>query len=207
MLRYTCENIEINGYSNSVIETKKPKEGPSQTLATKMDRTIAEYYTGPFDHSFEPKSEGSLKLEIKDTPYIARPPVSEWVNVLDFQDKIVAGDWAPAIQAAIDTGKQLIYFPPEGRYQIASDVVIRGNVTTFFGGSPKTMIDNGNKDNPQDGPAIVLSGEVQAFQFDLLGSSHIKHESATTLVFRHCSTGHISAGPKCGELYIEDAGG
>jgi hypothetical protein len=53
----------------------------------------------------------------------------------------------------------------------------------------------------------VLGAGLPVFEFDLLGTSHVRHETAAALVFRHCGTGHISAGPGCGDLFIEDAGG
>jgi hypothetical protein len=200
-------NVKVGGYGRSLLETKTPKEGPQETLADFTGSVIGEHFTGPLDHAFPTGGEGSLQLEVRQTPEVPRPPVSDWINVLDFRDLVSGDDWAPAIQAAVDAGRPLVYFPAGAPYAIKSDVMIRGNVRTFFGGSPKTSIGNGSDDEPGKGPAFVLGEDVPVFQFDLLGTRHVRHHTATTLVFRHCGTGHVSAGPGSGDLFIENTGG
>lgn len=206
-------DVRFGGYGSSVVETKRSREaskgGPVEVLAKIEDREIGEHFTGPFDHAYEPDATGSLGLEIRDTPRIPRPPVSEWINVLDFEDLVVDGDWASAIQAAVDAGKALVYFPPARRYRIDRDVILRGAVRTFLGGSPKTGIGNGvdETEDPSTGPALVLGDDLPVFQFDLLGTAHIRHRTPTDLVIRHCRSGHVTAGPECGALFIEDSGG
>ncbi len=202
-------NVQVSGYGKSVVETRTREGEPAETLADISDSPIEEYFTGPFDYAFEPDQRGSLKLEIKATPEIVRPSVDQWVNVQDFQDLVDEGDWAPAIQAAVDAGKPLVYFPPDAKYEIRQDVILRGAVRTFFGGSPKTGINNGaNEDaQPADGPALVLGGDLPCFQFEMLNTNHVRHATPATLVFRHCGTGHITAASGCGDLFIEDAGG
>ncbi|MEM7010910.1 MAG: glycosyl hydrolase family 28-related protein [Verrucomicrobiota bacterium] len=200
-------DVEFSGYAKTVRETKQPKDGDEELLNELTDTRIDEYFTGPFDHAFNQAERGSLKMEIKQTPEIPRPPVEDWVNVLDFQDRVADGDWAPAIQAAADAGKPLVYFPAGPKYEIKSDVNIGGNVRTFFGGSPKVGVSNGHDDDPENGPAFVLAEDLSQFQFDLINVKHVRHQSPTTLIFRHCRTNHISAGEGCGDLFIEDTGG
>lgn len=199
-------NVVVDGYGSSIVESQTPKGGTSETIARRSEPEITEYFTGPFDHPTALSDKGSLKLPIKQTPRIARPPLQQWQNVRDFEDLVMEGDWAAAIQAAVDAGKPLVYFPAGAKYLIKQDVVIRGAVRTFFGGSPKTEIDNGTKDSGA-GPALVLDPSLPQFQFDLLGTKHVRHEGPTALVFRHCGTRHVSAGPDCGDLFIEDTGG
>ena len=200
-------NIEIDGYGNAVVETRTPKDAPAQTLAESTARRIDEYFTGPLDHAFEQSSRGSLKLEVKQTPMIEKGPSTDWVNVQDFRELVADGDWAPAIQAAIDFGKPTVYFPRGDNYTIKTDVNVRGSARTFFGGAPKLVIGNSHPDDPKSGAAFVLDVELPEIQFEMLGVSHLRHESPTTVVFRHAGAAHISAGPACGDLFIEDAGG
>ena len=198
-------NVNITGYGVSLHETMK--ERPE--VREQGDLRCEEFFTGPFDFSFEPSEKGSLKLPVKRTPEVPRPPLDDWINVLEFEDRVENGNWAPAIQAAVDSGKSLVYFPHGKNYQIQSDVILRGKVRTFFGGSPKTGIASAAPEgqDPSKGPALVLGKDLPRFQFDLLDAGHIRHAVPCTLIFRHSRAGHISAEAGCGELFIEDAGG
>lgn len=200
-------NIEVEGYGVSVVDTRRKTDTSEETLARLTERTISEYSTGPTDQAFGSDQDGSLKLPIKQTPDIPRPAVNQWVNVRDYEHLVADGDWSPAIQAAVDSGKPVVYFPAGVNYRIKSDVMIRGAVRTFFGGSPKTRIDNERKDDPSNGPALVLGDDLAQFQFDLLCSSHVVHRTPTTLIFRHCGTDHVTAGKDCGDTFMEDTGG
>lgn len=200
-------NIEVDGYGVSVRETRRKEGASDESLARLTERTINEYYTGPVDQAFESEQGGSLKLPIKQTPEISYPSVDQWVNICDYENLVVEGDWSPAIQAAVDASKPVVYFPAGVNYRIKSDVTIRGAVRTFFGGSPKARVDNGQADDPGNGPALVLGDDLPEFQFDMLGSSHVVHRSSTKLVFRHCGTDHVTAGKDCGDTFIEDTGG
>lgn len=199
-------NISIAGYGASVWETKTDKNVAPETVRRISKHEISEHFTGPFDHPSAANSQGSLKLPIKQTPRIPRPPVDQWQNVRDFEALARDGDWAPAIQAAVDAGKPLVYFPAGPKYQIKRDVILRGSVRTFFGGSPKTGIDNGCRESGE-GPALVLDPRLPMFQFDLLSPARVRHGGPTSLIFRHCGARQVSAGPGCGDLFIEDTGG
>jgi hypothetical protein len=69
------------------------------------------------------------------------------------------------------------------------------------------QIGNGEAENPEAGPALVLGADLGMFQIDLLGLPHIRHESPAALVLRHCGFGHITAAENCGDLFVEDSGG
>ena len=113
------------------------------------------------------------------------------------------------IEAAIAEQKPLVYFPAGEKYRIDRDVIISGAVRTFFGGSPKTRISNGigEKEDTSSGPSLVLGSDLPLFEFDLLDTAHLRHDHPTELIIRHCRTDHISAGEKCGPLFIEDSEG
>ncbi len=200
-------NVSINGYGTSVLETTTPRDQPSRSLARLTDRQIDEHFTGPLSHRFEPQAKGSLKLPIKQTPDQPLPPVSQWTNVTDFARLVKDGDWTAAIQAAVDAGQPLVYFPPDLRYAITRDVVLRGKVRIFLGASPKTSIATPDSDRPEAAPAFVLDPALPTFTFHMLATRHIRHPAATRLILEHCNTGHVSASPGCGDLFIENAGG
>lgn len=199
-------NIDIEGYGVALHETRTKKEQPAESIHKDSARHIDEHFTGPFDHAFPTENRGSLKLPIKQTPAIPKPAVSSWVNVNRFADRVTDGDWAPAIQAAIDEGAELLYFPAGGRFPIKSDVVIRGNVTTLLGGSPKMTLGGSGKDAGK-GPVVILDSNQSAVQFEMLTPTRVVHRSQTSLVLRHCGAGEVVGKPGCGDLFIEDAGG
>ncbi|MBB3209203.1 hypothetical protein FHS27_005041 [Rhodopirellula rubra] len=199
-------NIDVDGYSASLVETRRGKDNLATTLTRLQNIHVDEHFTEPLDHAFESIGSGSLKLPIKRTPEIPFPAVSKWVNVRDFEHLVKNGDWASAIQAAVDSGPELVYFPDGPKYSIGKDVILRGPVRTLLGGSPKASIEN-DADDPENSAAIVLDADLPMVQFHMLASDHIKQDSPTTLLLRHCNSDHISAGPNCGELFIEDTGG
>lgn len=199
-------NVAVEGYGASLLETTKAKDGQQTTLAHSDKLLIEEYSTGPTVSAFDNEQGGSLKLPIKPTPDLPLPPIDDWVNVRRFENLVAEGDWSPAIQAAVDSGKSLVYFP-DGKYSIKSDVVIRGAVRTFLGGSPKTSIASGEAEHPEDAPAFILDGGLPIFKFHMLAAPHVRHDTPTTLILKHCNCGRLSAGADCGDLFVENAGG
>ncbi len=200
-------DVKVAGYGRTLHETRVDKEKQETTLASHADPQIEEYFTGPQQQMFDDGGKGSLKLPVKQTPVIPLPPASQWENVRNHASLVKEGDWSDAIQAAIDTGKPLVYFPPGERYRIDQDVIIRGSVRTLMGSSPKLKVESGMPGAPENGPAFVLDKTLPQVQFHMLTTAHIRHDSPTTLIVRHCNAEHISAAASCGELYIEDSGG
>lgn len=205
-------NVEVDGYGWSYEERRQVKDAALETIATSTDEQVDEYFTGPFDHAFEPRETGSLKLPIKQTPEMPRPPITQWVNVRDFESLAENGDWTPAIQAAIDSGKRLVYFPADVKYRIDGDVVVRGNVETLFGGSPKVGVSNGwdgkkNTEDVNDGPAFRVDPSVKRLQIEMMHVDRLIHDTPVTLVFRHGRADEIDASAGCGEIFAEDTEG
>ncbi len=120
-------DLDVDGYGVSLLETRKPKDEAATTLSRLTDEHVGEHFTGPLDRAFQDAGSGSLKLPIKQTPDISFPPINDWANVRDFEHLVVEGDWAPAIQAAIDSGRELVYFPEGAKYSIRNDVILRGS--------------------------------------------------------------------------------
>ena len=66
-----------------------------------------------------------------DASRVIDPSAVRWISVMDFQDRVIDGDWSPAIQAAIDSvswrmGHRrggVILFPP-GDYRIDKTIIL-----------------------------------------------------------------------------------
>jgi outer membrane protein OmpA-like peptidoglycan-associated protein len=113
-----------------------------------------------------------------------------------------ADDDGPAIQQAIDSGKETIYFP-YGTYTIKSPVVVRGSVKRIdFFFSRLESVDAG-KISVEDvaGDTVVLENVSSNVVFEQNGPD--------TVVIRNLnpSEGEFSTGPNAtGDLFIENAG-
>ncbi|HFB98983.1 MAG TPA: hypothetical protein ENJ62_07570, partial [Bryobacterales bacterium] len=97
-----------------------------------VNGNISEWWSdGPY--KLFPSSKTSLNLPVEDTPvYINRTP-SDWANVRDYGARPDDyRDDSAAIQAAIDSGKPVIYFP-RGQYNIGRTIYLRGAVRKLTG--------------------------------------------------------------------------
>jgi len=202
-------NVKAVGYSAVV-----PGEGNS----------VKEFRSHPAV-SFVPSASTSLGLPVQEAPDVGWPrDFSDWANVRKYgADPNDENDDAPGIQAAIDSGKSVVYLPrPEdGRYRVHSTVVVRGKVRRVVGflsglwpdqgllGGPNAVL----RIEPTEAPAVVLEGISGFRRPPALEPVWIEHASAKPLVLRHCGlTGGLKAYralPGAGDLFIEDvvAGG
>lgn len=204
-------DVEVEGYGTAVREVSQEKDAAEKIIAQRDERQIAEHATGPIVSAFESQATGSLKLPIKQTPSLPWPTTDRWVNVRDFEKLVQGGDWSPAIQAAIDAGQPVVYFP-DGSYRIDRDVILRGQCRILLGGSPKTGIVAGgaakeNAEPTEPVAAFVVGEDLPVVKFHMLSTPAIRHDAPADLVLEHCNSGRIDAGLDCGNLFIEDAGG
>ncbi|MEM7697630.1 MAG: glycosyl hydrolase family 28-related protein [Verrucomicrobiota bacterium] len=205
-------DVEVEGYGGALLETSQKKDEEVEILTQLEAGLIAEYVNGKPIRVFPNDATGSLKLPIADAPEIQFPPGREWVDVSDYEELVIDGDWSVAIEAAMESGGELLFFPRGPKYRIDRDVEIKGEVRTFLGGSPELKIGNGvaeaqvKQGRADEGPAFVVR-EGSALQFQFLEVAHVRHEGPRTLLFRHGKALSVSADESCGDLFIEDAGG
>ncbi len=114
-------NVAVNGYGHSINDAGKTVDGD-----------ISEWWSdGPY--KLFPSSNTSLNLPVEETPVYTNRTPSDWANVRDYGAKPDDyRDDAAAIQAAIDSGKPVIYFP-RGQYNIGRTVYLRGAVRKLTG--------------------------------------------------------------------------
>ncbi|MBN1510688.1 MAG: glycoside hydrolase family 55 protein [Phycisphaerae bacterium] len=114
-------DLAARGYDKT-IETGDGALKPDVT-----DPTLDEWWT--HDAPYQTPETASLRLPIKMTPEYHNSDLDQWANVTAFGATVNddRDDDAPGIQAAIDSGKPVVYFP-KGDYTIRSDVVVRGGV-------------------------------------------------------------------------------
>jgi hypothetical protein len=148
---------------------------------------------------------GALKLPIEDTPQVPWGDIhKDWVNVQSFEDRKTGKDWAPAIQAAVDSGAKTVYFPP-GRYDVAAPVHLRGKIERLF--SLHGRIGRGD-DLPAGEPTIIYDepNADQIVSIERLTIDGLRHASPATLVLKSADPGRFENAAGCGKLFMEDLG-
>ena len=98
------------------------------------EENVEEFVTPPRLTLSKPSGKASLNLPIEDAPRVAWPTdFSEWANVNDFgaagSDQV---DDSQAIQAAMDSGKPVVYFP-NPLYRFKTPVTIPASVQRIIG--------------------------------------------------------------------------
>ncbi len=152
-------------------------------------------YTTQAVQSQQPSLARSLQLPIEDPPTIPWDAPSEWANVRDFGavGNGSTNDTA-AVQAAIDSGKTTVYFPPNYFFIINGDVLLRSNVRRLTG----TQSNVGGS-----GRIILTDGTAPAVVVERSGYPAIVQQSARTLIVSSVeATSVIST--SSGKLFIED---
>jgi hypothetical protein len=181
-----ARNVTVDGYAR-VLEGRD---------GTHLDEFSSEPNKDPRKRSFT-----SLKLQIKPTPHEALPPVDQWTSPEDFADRVRGEDWAGAIQAAIDSGKPVVYL--RDNYQIGSTIKVRGPVKHIvgFGYGLKPL-----KGRPKDMPRWDFTGgRGQLVMTDTLGGPFV-HRGAMTAVIQHTHATY-EAKPGAGDLFVNDITG
>jgi len=194
-------NCTTSGYQAAIEE-----KGKALT-----ETTVKEWYSQEWATLSE-SPKRSLGLAIKDTPELPYEPLDQWMSVGAYAELATAGDWGPAIQAAIDSGKSTIYFPrlAKGGYAIKSQVIVRGAARVLQGCGAHIK---------PDGKALagkaafrIEAGRPDTVFFEKFtwengkGLDHIEH-AARVLVMQQCRWQKIRNDAGCGDLFVDCFGG
>jgi hypothetical protein len=149
--------------------------------------------------SLFPSPPRSLNLPIRETPELPWENPDSWVNVMDF-GAFADGkhDDTAAIQAAIDSGAQTLFFPSQGTFTVNGTVRVGGNVRRLIGTEGRV---NGN------GYFEIVDGSSDVVEIERFASlaRGIVHTSSRTLVVRHSILeSYQSALEGAGDVFIED---
>ncbi len=156
-----------------------------------------------------------LELPIRPTPTYQPPPPDQWASVTDF-GATVTTDWgdedrasradddAPGIQAAIDSGAEVVYLP-NGIYFVSEPIILRGNVRLMLGMAAMISPPEGTGVQPlirfDGGPA-----EGTIIEHVRIRNSTLEHNADRSLTLRHSGMGrgYRNTENATGDLYIED---
>ncbi len=209
-------NVTTKGYANAIQNRKMKIPG------TRIVEFISDPVVGGAGKS------ASFALPVEETPDHHQNDLTHWASVTDYgaSSEDPYGDDSRGIQAAIDSGKEIIFFP-KGKYwyNINTTLVIRGNVRQLIG--MQSNIDIGEntqfKDTTQPRPLFRFEpGKHDTVYFDRFtignqrkspfdGGIFLEHASPQTLVLRDVSTDVYAKGKyfyrntaKAGKLFIEN---
>ncbi len=134
-----ARNVKTPGYALAIKNNKgHGKDATGNTVEEFVSHDVLSLFDSP---------KKSLNLPIKETPDIAWEPVEKWVSVAAFGPaeevtlvrngdgkKFKVGNWAPALQRAIDSGATTIYFPCDmNDYGLFGPIHLRNNVQRIIG--------------------------------------------------------------------------
>lgn len=211
--------VKTRGYRSAIEKRSLKSQKPAEWTETRIvgpdiDESIGDQILSGFG-----SPTGALKLEIEETPEPPVPPVSEWVNVTRFRDRVVNDDWGPALQAAIDSGARVIYLPRGDVGRFSTPVRLHGNVERLIGlggelhWNETVWKGDRKRDQTQSDlapPPLLIFDEPnpnRTVVIDRLGVIHLQHASPATLVLRSSSPERYTTGLAGGKLFAEDVGG
>jgi hypothetical protein len=123
------------------------------------------------------------------------------------------------VQAAIDSGARVVYFPRGEEYVFRTPIRIHGAVERLmgFGGElgwpPEIWQRKRNADQTDEAaapPPLLIFDDPRVERtvvLDRLGCVHVRHASPGTLVLRSSSPDRYTTGVAGGRLFAEDVGG
>jgi len=147
----------------------------------------------------------SVTTPAADTPDVPWGDIhKDWINVQKYEDQKAGEDWAPAIQAAIDSGAQTVYLPP-GRYEVLSTVHLRGKIDRLFG--LHSHIARGSGLAPEE-PVLIFDepNAKHALSIERLEIDGLRHTSPAALVLKDTNPGHYENVEGCGKVFREERG-
>lgn len=207
-----ARNIKTAGYKAAIHEVWLEGKGKNKKNRKKKERVIE----GPdvSEHIIQDRvvtlfdsPKTALKLPVEETPDVPWGDIKkDWVSIDQFANKARGGgkdrDWAPAVQAAIDSGAKTIYFPHS--CALHSPIHLRGPVERLFGMRNKLGRKKGDKgttpiviyDHPDPKKVVVV---------ERLGIEGLKHASPGTLVVKHGGLAPYTNAKGCGKLFMENS--
>jgi len=211
--------LQTTGYGKAVTKRQLIDQNPQQWQeAVIVGPDIGEFAGDQITRGFG-TAEGALKMAIEETPEPPARPVSEWVNLANFEHHKVGEDWGPAVQAAIDSGARVIYAPANLPVQFHTPIELRGVVERLVGFGKswnwsdtvwKASADRQQTDASRWPPPLVTFTDDdpgRTVWIDRLSIQSLAHGSKGTLVLRSSSPDHYRTSAGGGRLFAEDVGG
>ncbi len=158
----------------------------------------------PTEYTSRPIAGGkaSLGLPVKEIPYVPWGNPKEWVAPRKSVERGGGSGDTAAIQEAIDSGAETVYFP-RGTYKISSTILVHGKVRRLIG--CRANLDVAAMEQPV---FKVVDGDAPVVVFERLSSGYTKtptfeNASGRTVVISHCLN-VCGAFSGRGDLFLND---
>jgi hypothetical protein len=157
-------------------------------------------YKNAAANSLFPSPPMSLGLPIEETPLYENNDFARWANVKAYGATPFKGsdDDAPAIQAAIDSGREVLFLP-NGSYHIGSTLEIRGNVRKIIGTQASLIPRSGFA-----GPVVRFSTGHTVVCEHIWFDGAVSNHGSGTIAFRHCDIDGWYSNTGGGKVFAED---
>jgi len=191
---------KMRGYETFVDNSGSPGDQPSVGRRNRVEEWTSHEVKTLFD-----TEKKTLGLPIEPTPTAYDIPLSKWAGPHQFGgDGTDKADDTAAVQKAIDSGAEVIYFPHAGGWRIDGTVLVRGNVRRITALEDKLR--GGGKFKVVDGGPATVIVERADLLYQGLG---IEHASGRTLVISGITfgKGRYKAASGAGDLFLEDVCG
>ncbi len=197
-----ARNLKERGYLHTIRQTP-PVDAPDELPGRTYKWGLLDEFVSV--DSADAPERSALRLPIDRQPDVAAGDIdADWVSVTDFADRAVNGDWAPALQAAIDSDARTICIPQGCEMTLQSPVIIRGNIQRLFGAHQPIRWQSESEANSG---GLVLDSSRNTVILERLTLPPLVHRSATTLIIRDCVLGPMAGEPGCGRLFVDNAVG
>jgi hypothetical protein len=119
---------------------------------------------------------------------------TQWASVTDYEHLKDGDNWAPAIQAAIDSGKPVVYFPNKthGDYASSGTIRIRGDVERIVGLSGTLH----GADVVFENDHLVVVEQLRDADIAIKGQAPVVITGSTGM--------HVVTDPASSDLFLED---
>lgn len=133
-------DIQSSGYGTIVDNNSG---GSPDVSGGSSVKTLNEFSSHNVETLFPNTGVTSLRLPIEETPTYENNDFSQWANVEDYgATNNNSSDDTAGIQAAIDSGKRVVYLP-NGSYNVSGPIYIRNNVRKIVGFESKISTSSG----------------------------------------------------------------
>ncbi|QDL09332.1 hypothetical protein DP113_16680 [Brasilonema octagenarum UFV-E1] len=213
---FFLRNVKTSGYRVVSITKRRQSE--------KTENPMIEYSSLPVKQLFS-STRKSLNLQVKETPNYYNNNFSDWA----FVGPPTGGDDTSNIQAALNSGKPVVYFKSGLGYFISTKLVIPSTVKKIVGMKATILFSKNNtyfrdKSKPKalwevvDGSDLLVIEALDCTIFntntETAGCYFMHNKSARSIVLKRIPAGYgayknetPASGVPLGELYIEDYSG
>ena len=199
---FYLRDVRVEGYGKAVDAAGRKEASDLPTVSGAAQIAL---YTSSRYAMGAPEAD-ALRLPIVETPRFWSDRPDDWVKPQQF----LAGaeppesDWTDALQAALDSGKPIVYLP-NGSYRITRALSVPATVRLIVGFQSAVTPGKDNKDKVDPLLRFVGAGAATTVEHVWI-SGHVEQASSRPVAFRHCDiTGRYrNTAEGSGDVFFDD---